>query len=190
MTITESADLVNGVVCPGCDRSFQSLRGLFGHIGRCSVTDREVALFFVDWSAVAAGCSCWHWTGAMVNNGYGRINRRGKHFSAHRFAYEALRGEIPHGMILRHRCDVPSCVNPDHLEIGSFKENTQDAVRRGRFSCGERHWMSALTEDDVREIRRQRREGSLHLTNFAQIRGVSISAVSHVANGRSWKHIQ
>ncbi len=74
---------------------------------------------------------CWIWV-AATRSGYGRVWVDGKLVSAHRYSYEMYVGPIPDGMVVRHKCDTPSCVNPDHLEIGSQAENIGDAVRRGR----------------------------------------------------------
>lgn len=80
--------------------------------------------------------SCWLWTGA-VRNGYGIIND-GKKIPvyAHRLSYRIANGEIPSGMVVRHRCDNPKCVNPDHLQTGTKKQNTKDMVERGRIRGG------------------------------------------------------
>jgi len=71
---------------------------------------------------------CWIWTGARDEDGYGRVWANGTTGRAHRVIFEALKGAIPEGLVLDHLCHTPSCVNPDHLEPVTIREN----VRRGR----------------------------------------------------------
>ncbi len=74
---------------------------------------------------------CWLWTAALSNKGYGFYFSDGHNF-AHRWSYSHFVGPIPEGLIVRHRCDTPSCVNPDHLELGTQSDNMQDCIKRGR----------------------------------------------------------
>lgn len=67
--------------------------------------------------------SCWLWTGAKSGNGYGSLTFRSKRFSAHRFVYSQLVGEIPSGKVLDHTCRVKHCVNPAHLRVVTQREN-------------------------------------------------------------------
>jgi hypothetical protein len=78
---------------------------------------------------------CWEWTRATTK-GYGAFRVNGKTVQAHRFAYELAMGPIPEGLELRHTCDNPPCVRPDHLIPGTSKENTQDMLCRGRATGG------------------------------------------------------
>ena len=73
---------------------------------------------------------CWLYGGKTDR--YGHVYVRGKIMVAHRVAYELVKGEIPEGMLVCHKCDVPGCCNPDHLWIGTDKDNMQDMVRKGR----------------------------------------------------------
>src|ERR1700730_2840026 len=76
--------------------------------------------------------SCWLWTAAKDKDGYGFFSVNGKQTKAHRFSFAHYNGEIPTGMIVCHKCDTPSCVNPDHLFLGTHKINLDDMRSKGR----------------------------------------------------------
>ncbi len=75
---------------------------------------------------------CWFWTGSDNTQGYGIIRRGARRLMAHRVAYELFIGKIPSGMLVCHHCDNPPCVRPDHLFIGTAKDNIRDCVSKGR----------------------------------------------------------
>ncbi len=77
--------------------------------------------------------SCWIWIGANDRKrGYGSFHIKGKSIGAHRVAYEFFIGAIPKGMVVMHKCDNPRCVNPEHLQIGTQKQNIHDMISKGR----------------------------------------------------------
>jgi hypothetical protein len=85
------------------------------------------------WAKVQKADGCWLWTGALVR-GYGSFRAEsGRHVYAHRWAWEAARGPIPSGLELDHLCCAPACVNPEHLEPVTHRENTVRA-RRGAIA--------------------------------------------------------
>ncbi len=75
---------------------------------------------------------CWLWTASAKPGGYGQILVGRVPAYAHRVSYELYVGEIPEGMVVRHKCDVRLCVNPDHLELGTQADNVMDCIKRGR----------------------------------------------------------
>ncbi len=77
---------------------------------------------------------CWPWIGSCDQYGYGRVNFMTSTYKAHRVSYEMRKGPIPTGMVVRHNCDNPNCVNPKHLSVGTQKDNMQDASKRGRLN--------------------------------------------------------
>src|SRR5678816_2871477 len=91
------------------------------------------------WSKVDQSGDCWIWTAHHLSSGYGLIGtgsmrdgtRRGS--LAHRVSWELAYGTIPDGLFVCHRCDNPSCVRPDHLFLGTCKDNAADSVAKGRM---------------------------------------------------------
>lgn len=75
---------------------------------------------------------CWLWIGSSANGGYGQIKNSGKKVLAHRVAWMIRHGSIPDSVDVLHRCDVPCCVNPDHLFLGTDFENQRDSYSKGR----------------------------------------------------------
>jgi hypothetical protein len=77
---------------------------------------------------------CWLYAGWIQNKGYGVIYNPAtkKHETIHRIIYENYYGEIPNNLVVRHKCDIPRCINPKHLELGTQSDNMMDSVRRGR----------------------------------------------------------
>lgn len=81
---------------------------------------------------------CWHWRGPTNQFGYGRFTVRNRLQVAHRLSYEAFVGPIPDGMSVLHKCDNPSCVNPEHLWLGTYSDNRRDCLSKGRWRIKQR----------------------------------------------------
>lgn len=112
----------------------------------------------------------------------------GRRVFVHRFAWESAHGSIPPGMVVCHHCDNPPCVNPDHLFLGTNAENLEDMTRKGRRTRGDTHGMSRLSEADIPVIRSLRAAG-VALSVVAARYGVSITTISRVATGKTWRHV-
>lgn len=124
-------------------------------------------------------------------DGYTRIKYKGKHERLFRVIYMLKYGDIPKGMVIRHKCDNPYCCNIEHLEIGTPKDNVRDMIERGR-DCyhnpkpkilGERNGSSKLTEKQVKEIYLS----SLSNKKLAKIYGVSAINIGYIKNKKQWK---
>jgi len=132
---------------------------------------------------------CWKWRGGFRSSGYGHTSRYRKDESAHRLAWEFWNNKkIPKGMFACHKCDNPACCNPNHIFIGTPKENSEDMVRKNRQVSGERHWCSKLTKEQVSKIKEMRNNGET-LTAIGKIFGITHGMVGHIASGRNWKNI-
>jgi len=132
--------------------------------------------------------NCWLW-GSTIHLGYGTINRGGKVHKAHRLAYESYHGPIPKGLLVRHRCDVPACVHPLHLELGTHADSSRDAVERGRTTKGRRSPGAVprkLTWEKVREIRARWSSEKITQTQLTEDFGVSNSMVYQIVNNHAW----
>jgi hypothetical protein len=128
---------------------------------------------------------CWLWTAAANNCGYGVIKIDGDLRLAHRVSLELYGKPIPDGFRVCHKCDVPSCVNPDHLFSGTQSENIKDMVKKGRAnrSHGETHALSKLKQSQVDSIR----SSDLSRSKLAEIYGVSGNTIRHIQINHTWK---
>jgi hypothetical protein len=96
------------------------------------------------WDNVQKTDGCWMWMGSTIQTGYGQIFHRGKHYAAHRLSYEMhfgkIEGHVPghpeKEICVLHTCDEPRCVKPEHLSLGTDKDNHDDMMRKGRYSHG------------------------------------------------------
>jgi hypothetical protein len=146
-----------------------------------------VALF---WSKVRSPenrADCWEWGATQTEKGYGRAWVGGRWVLAHRFAYELINGPAPEGLVVRHRCHNRLCCNPDHLVIGTAKDNAQDAIDAGRFTRGTVNGNSKLTEEAIVAIRRN--ADKMTTRELAMRYGVSIGTISSVRTGKIWRHV-
>lgn len=142
------------------------------------------------WAKVTKGDGCWLWTGYRDRQGYGHLMRDGTNHLAHRYAFALVNGE-PTGVI-RHTCDTPACVRPEHLLDGTQAQNIADRQARGRHRpgrmVGEDHPMHKLTVAQVTEARQLRASG-VRIGPIAATYGVSYQWMQRILTGKTWKHV-
>ena len=131
---------------------------------------------------------CWLWEAAINACGYGTIGVKGRSMLAHRLSYKIYYGKLPKNKNILHRCDVPCCVNPEHLFAGTQRENIYDMEVKDRayHPTGEQHGRAKLTEDDVRRIRLDPRSSR----KIAPEYGVDRVTIQGARNGRTWGHVK
>lgn len=128
---------------------------------------------------------CWLWLGSVAHFGHGVINVNNRHRHAHRISWELHRGDIPPGLVVCHKCDVPGCVNPEHLFLGTNAENLQDMRNKRRHAFGERAGQAKLTNAQVIAIRADTRPTAV----IASECGVSTVLISKIKRGEAWTHL-
>lgn len=146
------------------------------------------------WTVTASGC--WEWNGSRTEKrgGYGQVSvggRSGKVMKAHRLAYMRWVGEIPAGMFVCHHCDNPPCINPDHLFIGTNRDNHNDMTKKGRGFVpislrGEKSNSAKLTEADVKTIRYKIATG-VSISQIGREYGVTKQAIWRIKERKTWK---
>lgn len=132
---------------------------------------------------------CLEWTGSRSKLGYGRIVIRGVEHYTHRKAWERVNGPIPDGLMVRHKCDNPPCMNVAHLELGTHADNMADMSERGRAKgsgvTGSRVGTARLTEEQVREIRSSTATKSALAAKY----GIHRKSIQQIRNGHSWRNV-
>lgn len=125
---------------------------------------------------------CWLWIGCKNRRGYGKICFEGNiHATAHRVSYQLFKGPIVDDLYVCHTCDNPSCVNPEHLWLGTTQDNKVDQLKKDRGGV-------KLKADNVLEIRKMYSEG-VGSVAISRIFDVACSTISNIAKRRVWKHI-
>lgn len=213
--------------CPNCGKDFwRSLSQVNQRPYRCCSPECNIAYrnttrderFWILVDKSAGPDKCWHWTGYCGTNGYGQVKIRNRRTSPHRYAYELTFGPIPKGMVICHKCDNPPCCNPAHLFLGTYSDNTQDSIRKGRGYGGDRHWTklhpervirgdkhlfhqhpelmqgensnsAILTAKQVQEIRHLYATGNIKQRELAIQFGIDQTTVSSIVLHKLWKSI-
>lgn len=134
--------------------------------------------------------NCWGWKGPLYPAGYGQTWFMGKQTPASRSSWIVNNGLIKSKQWVLHKCDNPPCTNPDHLFLGTCKDNVQDMIRKGRkyIPKGSEVHFAKLTEEKVSEIK-ELLKNKFTLEYISEKFGISISTVSGIKTNRTWKHV-
>lgn len=147
--------------CVGCGRRFWTKRWRTQKYcgSDCRHLTCHNAFEYLNRFIKKAEVGCWEWLASCTKAGYGTLKVEGHHIYAHRAAYAAWIGKIPAGKLVCHHCDNPRCLNPAHLFLGTHKDNTADAIRKGRFY---QHRMPRARKFDPVEAARLRESGKTY----------------------------
>lgn len=136
---------------------------------------------------------CWGWTGPKDTNNYGSFRIGNKTFRASRVSWMIYRGPIYDGLCVLHKCDNPICVNPEHLFLGTMKDNSQDMIKKnrqgGQFSKGNIPPISKLNPQKVKLIRHMI-NSNISLKEIANIFNVHKDTIYAVKTGKNWSHVK
>lgn len=141
-------------------------------------------------SYVVRDSGCWEWLNYKDKDGYGFLHHNGKQTRAHRFSYMYFNGDIPENHVVCHKCDNPSCVNPDHLFSGTKKDNTADMISKGRqgsfdYPIGENSYNAKLTPKEVIAIFKSKNS----YATLAKFYGVGKSAIARIKAKKTYSNI-
>lgn len=156
------------------------------------------------WSQVDQSGECWMWIGARNQRGYGQFGLRGRNFRVPRIAWTIYHGAWPGPLFVLHHCDMPPCVRPDHLFLGTGRDKMADARRKGRLLTGDNHPLRRRPECAARG----ERNGNVSLTQeivdrlraaaplapsisaLARDFALNRSTVSQAVRGTTWKTVR
>lgn len=181
-------------VCRSCNKLFHtpqchiaSGRGIYCSI-QCRVfgNRKTLAERFTKHLSAPNNNGCILWTGATHKDGYGIIysgNKSPRVLLAHRVAYLIANGELDQSMNICHSCDVPLCVNINHLFIGTQLDNIADCIAKGRHSS------KKLSEESVKQIRLRRDEVEKNCAAIGREFGVSSTTIRNIISRKTWKHL-
>jgi len=144
---------------------------------------------------VVTKSGCWEFTGFLDKDGYGRIRVKGKDMGAHRAMWIHAFGNPSPGMFVCHTCDNRKCINPEHLFLGTNRDNLADMRAKGRSllgrpgnAIGEKNGQAVLNEQSVREIRAAAIAGAPR-AKLAERFGVTVVAIGLVLSRKRWAHV-
>lgn len=145
------------------------------------------------WRRVDKSDDCWNWTGCKSALGYGQLRWKKKLWIASRVAYQISFGEINQGLCVCHKCDNPSCVRPDHLFLGTHKQNMDDMRNKKRSTWGAKSAHAKLTGEQITSIRgmlsASKGEWGLQ-TKIAKMFGVGQDHICRINSGQAWNQLE
>lgn len=167
------------------------LHGRF-HYGRKRLSDKATLAAYVKQNSTLNESGCWIWKGKPSKEwGYGGWGIEGKTYLAHRVsAYVFLEFDLSSPLLVCHRCDVPLCVNPEHLFIGTTQDNWDDMYRKKRWVhvLGSKTGRSKFTAEQVTSIRKRVAAGETQ-RSIAREYGVHYRSIFNIVKRRRWRHV-
>ena len=184
-------------------RDLDGESGILKHLARVirgpqNRKDESLTAAFMNRLAFGWPGHCWFWTGSRSEIGYGmfaaaRTSYGCPEVTAHRISWYLHNGPIPEGLKVLHRCDVRSCVNPEHLFLGTQMDNVRDCIQKGRFRIGgglrgQRNGISKLTDESVKALRWEYIDGASQ-RSLAIKYGVSPMTINRAVHRQTWNHV-
>lgn len=138
--------------------------------------------------------SCWEWKGYTGNRKYGTFQIKNKNSMAHRISWMIHNGEIPNGLLVCHKCDNPSCVNPNHLFLGTPKDNMDDMNQKGRARHdnnprGNLRRQIKIRDEQVLDIRHRYLNGE-SCNSLSKEYGVGRAHIERIVSGKRREHVK
>jgi hypothetical protein len=179
-------------ICPVCKTTFtgtEHIRKVFCSV-QCHKHRFENQQYAEEsfWAKVDKSGDCWLFTGAKLRDGYGHVVRLNKHMQSHRYSWMLLRGD-PGDLDVLHKCNNPPCCNPDHLYLGTDKENALDRVKAGTYTRGEMTNANKVGAADVPKIRNLRNQAGLSYKALGPMFGISPTQARAICVRKNWKHV-
>jgi len=141
---------------------------------------------------------CWEWLAQKDKDGYGTFmlssNKGQKRTRAHRYSWVLHFGDVPKEKFVLHKCDNPPCINPNHLFLGTAKDNTQDMVKKHRYGYnnigGENHPNAKLNNQKVKQIKELWNSKQYTQIELGRMFDVGNKQINLIINNKAWKNVE